>query len=285
MTTLLKRNAMLYFRDKVNLLLSLLAIFIIIALYGLFLGNVWGDDRIRALPEVDALRQSWLTAGILAVSAITTSMGAFGVIVDDRDKKMDKGFYASKIKRSHITSAYILNAFIVGVIMTIITAIPLSIFIIAIGGTALTFLSYVKAAGIILLASLSGTAMVCFIISMLKSRNASSTASTIMGTLIGFLMGIYLPIGTLPDAVQTAIKIFPPSHAASLLRQIFMEMPMQVTFEGVPTEYLEGFKEAMGVVYTFGEHVITPFVSIIYLIVSALIFYGLSLINMRRRKS
>jgi len=282
MGILLKRNIKLYFRDKINLLFSLLAIFIIIALYTLFLGNVWGDDALRALPEADILRQSWLTAGILAVSTVTTSMGAFAVIIDDRAKKINKGFYASPVKRSHITSGYILSAFFVGVIMTVVTAIPLGIYIIAIGGEFLPPLAYFKIAGLILLSSLSSTAMVCFITSFLKSYSAFSTISTIMGTLIGFLMGIYLPIGVLPEAVQTIIKLFPPSHVAMLLRQTLMETPMQRTFEGIPEEYLIEFKEVMGVVFRFGNFEISSFISVFGLIATALIFYFLSLLNMRK---
>ena len=83
MEILLKRNIKLYFRDKINLLFSLLAVFIILALYIIFLGNIWGTDEIRSLPRADVLKYSWLASGILAVATVTTSMGAFAVIVDD----------------------------------------------------------------------------------------------------------------------------------------------------------------------------------------------------------
>jgi len=282
MNVLLKRNIKLYFRDKMNLFFSLLAIFIIIALYALFLGNVWGSEEIRSLPGADVLKYSWLTAGILAVATATTSMGAFAVIVDDRAKKINKGFYASPVKRSHITGAYILSAFAIGVIMTLITATVLGIYIVAIGGELLAPISCIKVLGLILLSSLSSTAMVCFSVSLIKSYGTFSTISTISGTLIGFLTGIYLPIGTLPETVQTIIKLFPPSHAAMLLRQTIMEIPMQRTFEDIPAEHLEEFREMMGIVFRFGNFEVSPLTSIIGLMASALLFYGLSLLNMRK---
>ena len=177
---------------------------------------------------------------------------------------------------------YILSGFIIGVIMTIVTAVPLGIYIVAIGGEPLAFTAYFQVFGLILLSSLSSTAMVCFIVSFLKSYSAFSTVSTILGTLIGFLMGIYLPIGVLPGAVQTVVKLFPPSHAAMLLRQVIMENPMQTTFEGIPREYLIEFQEMMGIVFRVGETEITPIMSIVGLMASALVFYGLSLLNMRK---
>ena len=287
MRTLLKRNIKLYFRDKINLLLSLLAIFIIIILYAAFLGNVWGTEITWALPdtEADVLKYSWLTAGILAVATATTAMGAFSVVVNDRVKKIHQGFYASPVSRRSITSGYVLSAFIIGVMISLVAFALLSIFIIFIvGGEPLAPLGYLHAVGIILLSSLTNTAMVCFIVSFLKSHGAFTTASTILGTLIGFLMGIYLPIGALPETVQTVIKIFPSSHAAVLLRQILMDEPMQLSFADIPPEQLESFQEMMGITYQFGDHEISSLVSIIILLGSALVFYGLSLLNMRRMR-
>jgi len=282
MNIFLKRNIKLYFRDRTNFLISLLAIVIVIALYALFLGNVWGYYGIMDLPEIEILRDSWLAAGILAVATITTSMGAFAVIVDDRTKKINKGFYASPVKRSHITAGYILSAFSIGVIMTIITAIPLGIYILARGGQALTLTAYLQVIGIILLSSLSSTAIVCFIVSFLRSHSAFTTASTIVGTLVGFLMGIYLPMGVLPEAVQTVMRLFPPSHAAALLRQAIMDGQMQRTFENAPVEHLEYFQEVMGVTFQFGDFEVTPFISVMVLLASGVVFYGLSLLNMRK---
>jgi len=282
MRTLLKRNIKLYFRDKPNLLISLLAIAIIIVLYTLFLGNFWGDELLQALPGYEVLKFGWLAAGILAVAAVTTSMGAFAVLMEDRTKKIYKGFFVSPLKRSGITGGYIFSAFTIGVIMSMLAAILLGIYIIAIGGELMGLIAYLQIMGVILLSSLSSTAMVCFIVSLLRSNSAFNTASTILGTLVGFLMGIYLPVGTLPEAMQMVIKLFPPSHTAMLFRQVIMENPMQAAFEGIPTEYLEEFQETMGVVYKFGDFESTPLISIIVLVGSAVIFYGLSLLNIRK---
>ena len=116
--------------------------------------------------------------------------------------------------------------------------------------------------------------------SFFKSTSAFTTASTVIGTLIGFLTGIYLPIGALPASVQTVIKIFPVSHAASLFRQVLMEVPMKNSFEGIPVNYLNEFKEYMGVTFSFGGTAVTPIMSIIILACTAIVFYGLSIFNM-----
>jgi multidrug/hemolysin transport system permease protein len=283
MKIFLKRNLLLFFRDRTAVLFSLLAILIIIVLYAVFLGDVWLDSDLESIEGAATLMDSWIIAGILAVASVTTTLGAFGVMVDDKVKKISKDFNASPIRRSSITGGYIGSAFLIGVIMSLVTFVIGDFYIAARGGEWLSPFACLQVFLIILLAVFANTAMVCFIVSLLKSYNAFTTVSTIIGTLIGFLTGIYLPIGVLPDAVQTVIKVFPPSHAASLFRQVFMEAPMQKSFTGIPVNYLQEFKENVGVVFQFGGNEVLPWLNILILVAAAAVFYGLALLNISRK--
>ena len=284
MKTLLKRNLKIYFRDRVNMLLSLLSIFVIIGLYIVFLGNNWREVLMADLIDADVLLYSWLAAGIVAVATITTTLGAFSVIIDDRINKLDKGFYASPVTRKSIVSAYLLSAFVVGLIMSSITFILFSLYILFIGGSLLSPVGYLQVLGVLVVSTLSGTAMVCFIASFIKSSSAFTSISTILGTLVGFLAGIYFPIGVLPESVQVVIRLFPPSYGGMLLRRILMETPIENSFYGIPAGYIEEFRETMGIVYMFGDFEVTPLMSVMILLGTAVIFFSLSLLNMRKMK-
>jgi len=283
MMVFMQRNLKLFFRDRSAVLFSLLAVFIIIALYAVFLGDVWLDS-MKALANVDFLMNTWLVAGLLAVASVTTTMGAFGVMIEDKVKKIDKDFYSSPIKRSSLTGGYLGSALLIGIIMSLVTFAAAEIYIVLSGGAWLDAVSCLKIVLLIFLSTLMNTSLVCFIVSFINSNQAFSTVSTIIGTLIGFFTGIYLPIGSLPASVQTLIKVFPPSHAAALFRQVLMEAPMQDSFNGIPVQYLNEFKYHMGVTYSFGGHEITPLVSILILIGTSAAFYGLSILNMSRNR-
>ncbi|MDD2621285.1 MAG: ABC transporter permease [Syntrophomonadaceae bacterium] len=277
-----KRNIMIFFKDRSAVFFSLLSVFIIIGLYVLFLGDVW----VSSLPGIDNakyLMNSWIVAGLLAVTSITAAMGAFGIMVEDKTKKIAKDFYASPLKRSSIIGGYLLSSLFIGVIMSIVALVLGEIYIIASGGELLPAVVVLKLIGVLMITCLANTALVCFMVSFFNSQNAFTTASTIIGTLIGFITGIYLPIGNLPEAVQLVIKIFPLSHGAALLRQIMMDEPISAAFANVPSGYIEGFKEAMGVVYRFGDYTVTPWVSLEVLILTAVIFYMLAMLNIRRK--
>ena len=272
MKSMLTRNVKLYFRDKANVFFSMLSIIMIIVLFMIFLGQGnWGGADIL---------NSWLMAGVLGVAAVTTSMGAFTVMVEDKVGKITKGFYASPIKRSHIAASYILSPFIVSVIMTVLTAIGFGIYITVSGGDLPYAAGIFQIAGLIFLSSIMATAMVSFIVSFVKTNSVFGTVSAILGTLIGFLMGIYMPIGQLPGPIQTIIMIFPPSHAAMLYRRILMERPLEAAMTAAPEamDWVQ-LKQTLGVVFTFGDFEITPIMSIVYLAVSAVVFFGLSVMK------
>ncbi|WP_069999108.1 ABC transporter permease [Cellulosilyticum sp. I15G10I2] len=283
MLNLAQRNLKIFFRQKSTVFFSLLGIFVIIGLYVLFLGNVWIDYIPESLPEARNLMNNWIIAGIVSVASITTAMGAFGTMIEDKVQKTSKDFYSSPIKRSQIVGGYILSALIIGFIICLITFILGETYIMISGGTPLSFISLVTLLGIMFLSVLSSSCLVFFIVSFFESTSAFATASTILGTLVGFLTGIYLPIGTLPQSVQWVIKLFPVSHAGALMRQVMLKEPIATSFLGVPENYITAFKEMMGVTYTYGDYTATALVHILVLIGTAAIFFTLALWNISRK--
>ncbi|MEK3883383.1 ABC transporter permease [Paenibacillus sp. PL2-23] len=276
-----KRNLKLFFRDRTGVLMSFMSVFIILGLYVLFLGETLSSN----LPDVEGakfLLNSWVMAGILAVTTVTATLGAFGVMVDDRARGLLKDFTAAPVKRQHIVGGYILSACSIGMILSVVTLLMAELYIIAFGGQWLSFWSIIQVIGILALSVLTGGSIMFFITSMLRTISAFTTASTIIGTLIGFLTGIYIPIGTLPVAMQWVIKLFPISHAGALLRSVMVEEPMAQAFDGAPEEAIREFKVDMGVVFDFGGSLSTMGTSLAVLAGTTLVFCLLSIAIMRR---
>ena len=282
MMALVSRNLKVYFRDKASVFFSLMAVFIIFALYLLFLGDVW----ISNLPQVSgakALMDSWIIAGLLAVTSVTTVMGAFGTMVDDRAHKIIKDFDASPISKGKIVGGYELASFLIGTMMSLLTFALGELYIVVRGGALLAPVAMLQIVGLVLLSSLCNTALISFLISFFKSQNAFGTASSILGTLVGFLTGIYMPIGMLPGAVQTVIKVFPVSHAALLMRQVMMAEPMKQVFGNAPQGITQGFEDMMGLVFRFGDQAVPVAISLVILVGTALLFYGLSILRFSQK--
>jgi len=280
------RNLKVFFKDKTSVFFSLLSVFIIIGLYAFFLGDVWVESlEAEGITNARYLMDSWIMAGLLAVSSFTTTMGAFGTMVDDKTKKISKDFISSPLKRTSIAGGYVLSSFIIGVIMCLITLVLAEVYVLSNGGELMNFITLIKTLGLIILATFTNTSIILFLVSLFKSANAFATASTIVGTLIGFVTGIYLPIGNLPATIQWIIKLFPVSHAAALMRQTMMADAMNLSLAGAPTEVIADFENTMGVTFKFGSSTATPIISIIVLIATAAVFYILAVISLSKKNN
>ncbi|HPW00815.1 MAG TPA: ABC transporter permease, partial [Oscillospiraceae bacterium] len=131
-----KRNLLIFFRDKAAVFFSLLAVFLIIGLYALFLGDVWVSG-FSGMSGVRYLMDSWIMAGLMAVTSVTTTMGAFGIMVDDKTKKIIKDISSSPLKRGKIAGGYILSSYLIGCIMSFVALALAEIYIVADGGELL----------------------------------------------------------------------------------------------------------------------------------------------------
>lgn len=282
MTAFMKRNLKLYIRDRGAVAFSLLAVVIVIALYVLFLGDVYTGD----LGNVDGAKEmmdSWVMAGVLAITSMTTTLGILGNLVRDREERTVKDFYIAPVKRWHIAGGYLLSAYLVGVIMSLLAFLFAEGYIAGNGGVLLAPGAVVRIVGMILLTSFMNTAFMLFIVTCLKSQNAYTTASTVIGTLIGFLTGIYLPVGMLPEAVQWIIRAFPVSHAALIFRNIMMGAVMERAFDGAPAETVSAVKEHLGIVYSLGGRELPVGASLIFMLATGILFFTAACIRLSRK--
>lgn len=277
------RNFKLFFKDKASVFFSLMSVLIIIGLYALFLGDVWTSGL--AFDGARDIMDNWIVAGLLAVTSITTTMGAYGTMVEDKAKKINKDFIASPLKQSSIVGGYILSAYVIGFIMSILALILGEIYVIANGGTAIPFITLLEVIGIMLLSTLAGSSLILFLVSFFSSNNAFATASAIIGTIIGFLTGIYLPIGQLPDGMQWVVKLFPVSHSAVLLRQKLMAAPIAKHLANAPPEVIDELSAELGMTFHFGDTILPEYASYLILAGTALLFFGLSVLVLSRKKN
>jgi len=262
----------------------MLGVFIIILLYLTFLGDMmvaYAAEEFSEVPDLNVrfMMDSWIMAGVVSVATITTTLGSYGVIVTDNTSKVINDFKVSPIRRSTIVFAYIISAFIVGVIMSMISLAFGEIYIILLGGELISFLGLIKTLGVITLSVLMSSSVVFFIITFIKSNNAFGAVSTVFGSIIGFLMGVYIPIGNLPEGLQSVIKFFPFSHSAVMLRQVMMSEAVDLTY--MPQEFVL----FTGINLQIGETTLTIFMHVVYMLAISLAFFGLGVLRVNRKRS
>ncbi|MDR1158202.1 MAG: ABC transporter permease [Oscillospiraceae bacterium] len=283
MTALWRRNLLVFFRDRVSVFFSFLGVIVIIGLYVLFLGDLMLSD-MSGIPGSRFLMDSWIMAGMLAATGVTTTLGALGTMVTDRAQGITRDLSATPISRRALAGSYVAGAYVIGVLLTLVSLVFAELYIVAYGGRLLPAGALCKLLGLILLSVFASSGPLFFLTTFLKSTSAFATVSTILGTLIGFLTGIYIPIGSLPAAVQFVVKAFPISHAGVLFRQVMMEVPLAASFAAAPPEALSDFRTEMGVVFLSGETEIPWGVSVLILLATGFVFYLLSVARLSKKR-
>lgn len=285
---LASRTIKVFLRDRTAVFFSMLSVFIIIGMYAIFLGST----TVRSLqsfvgPEVEGVRwvvDAWIMAGILIVNSITVTLGVFGIMIDDENRKRLSGFLVAPVSRGKLVAGYLVAAIVVGILLSVLALVLAEIYILSNGGGLLTLFGLLKVLGLLVYNVISSACLVFFIVSLIHTASGFSTFSTILGTIIGFITGIYLPIGVLPEALQTVVKFVPATHAAALMRQLMMEEALAKAFVNMPPQAYDEFTTVYGVRIFANTREILPPVMLLVIGGSGLLFLVISIFTMSRRK-
>ena len=247
MLALLKRNFILYFRNRSGVFFSLLGALISFLLYIIFLQKNL-TDAWSQLPDNTNLLNNWLMGGTLAVTGITTSFTALTQMVQDRENQVDQDLFLTDLGSWGLQVSYLISSITISFVM--------QVFMFAVMGLYFKespVISHLpEIALIMLLSSLLSSLINILLIYRFQSVDSLGKLATIVGTASGFLVGTYVPIGVLPDFAQIIMKCTPATYIASLYRQVLMKEPLETTFTG-NSGLLQEFQEKMGIQINWQE--------------------------------
>ena len=231
MIALIRRDLLLYFRNRSGVLFSLMGAMISFILYLVFLKNSIQADW-QALPGSDVLLDQWLIGGTLAITGITTTLAGLTQVVADRETQVRQDLLQTDIGNTRLTVSYLAGASLIGTLMQGIRfVVMLGYFHMQDGlnvtGEQLGWLLEVMGLNAVL-----STAINAIVINFVKHMSSLSSLATVIGTGAGFLVGGLIPIGTLPDLAQKLIKLTPGSYIAALNRQLLMQTSLTDAFAG-----------------------------------------------------
>lgn len=268
MLELISRNRKVYTRDRLAFFMSFLSVIILILVYQIFLGQIQIDAIKEALNSDTASTDTiqmvnyWLISGLTTIISMTSTLGAFGVMVSDREKKLSEDFKVSPVSNFKIELSYAIFAILFGIVMTMFSCI------FAIGmfngfSSLLDFstMDYLSILGVVSMGTVLAATIILPILAFIRTSSAFTTLSTIVGTFIGFISGVYLSIGSVGESLQHIMTWFPLTQVNALLKQILMKYAISKVFDKVPTSIVTNYKESYGVILQnpSGEHLSTQF--------------------------
>ena len=201
MLALLKRNFILYFRNRSGVFFSLLGALISFLLYIIFLQKNLTDSWSQ-LPDNTNLLNDWLMGGTLAVTGMTTSFTALTQMVQDRENQVDQDLFLTDLGNWGLQASYLISSIVISFIMQVFMYAVMSFYF-----KESPVISHLpEIALIMLLSSLLSSLVNVLLIYRFQSVDSLGKLATIVGTASGFLVGTYIPIGVLPDSAQLFMK-------------------------------------------------------------------------------
>lgn len=218
------RNLRIFFRDRMNVVFSLLGALILFALYALFLGNLQVEALAQSLPgagsaQVQTFVDSWMFAGVVLITTVTSGLGALAAVVDDGQSGRFREFLVAPIRRAQLVAGYLLAAVTVAIALSAIVFVLSLAYLGLLRGAWLEADQVLRALGIVVMSCIAFTAFSALMVSFVRTSGAYSALATIVGTVLGFVAAAYLPMGALPSGVGSVVAALPFAQAGMLLRR------------------------------------------------------------------
>ena len=235
---LTKRHFLVFFKNKIRVLYTLLVPIIILLVYILFLRNlelstvqnILYELEVEATPElttyINTLVDSWMLSGIIILSTITISIQTNNIIINDKENGVNRDFASSPIKNSYLIGSYFLFNFIVTMFLCLIVMLICFVYLAIMCEFFLTFIDFLIAFGVLTLSTATSTLLTIFICSFIKHESTLASIIAVFSTVAGFVIGAYMPLSMFPDWFRNICGFVPGTYSTDLMRFAFMATPL-----------------------------------------------------------
>lgn len=289
---LIKRNIKLFFKDKGMFFTSLITPGILLILYATFLGNIYRDSFLSALPQgftlpegvIDGLVGGQLVSSILAVSCVTVAFCSNFLMVQDKASGTIRDLRMSPVKSSVLSMSYYI-ATLISTLMICFTATGICLGYLGIVGWYMTATDVCLLFLDVFLLVLFGTALSSLINLFLSTQGQMSAVGTVMSAGYGFICGAYMPISSFGEGLQKVLLFLPGIYGTSLIRNHTVRGVLEEMQDtGVPAAVVSGIRDSLDCnLYFFEHHVDIPLMYLILGATIAVLVGGYILLNGLRK--
>ena len=250
---LTKRNIKVYFSDKSMFFVSLITPLILLVLYSSFLGNIFKESFISAIPEgvevsdklIHALVSGQIISSLLSVSAVTVAFTSNLLMVNDKVNGSIKDINITPINKWIKSLSYFTASFISTIIINLV-ALGLCLLYTYKVGWFYSFNDILILILDIVILTLFGTSLSSIINFGLKSQGAASAVGTIVSSGYGFICGAYMPISSFNQTLQRVLLFMPGTYGTSIIKNHSLNPILnELSKAHIPNEVIENIKTSL----------------------------------------
>ena len=285
MWELVLRNTKMYFKDMGMFLTSLITPAILLILFMTFLGSIYKDSFVSAIPKglevsdklISGLVAGQLSSAMLATSCVTVAFCSNLLMVQDRANGTRKDLIVSPIKKTTLGLSYflasILSTLIVNLAATMICFIYIGCmgWFLSVGESLLSILD-------VILLTLFGVSLASCINYFLNTQGQASAVGTIVSSCYGFVCGAYMPISSYGKGLQNLMAFLPGTYGTSLIRNHMMNGALDSLSEQLPSEAIKAMKDSVDVNLYFFDNSVEVWQMYLILLSFIVLFIALYLV-------
>jgi len=250
-TAILSRNLLKLRRDRMKLFLNLF-------MSGLFLFIFSFVIKSTASGLDHPL--NYLISGIIIMTVFQSALSNSMNILEDISSGFMKEILVAPINRWQIAIGHVLSAMVVSVIQGLIIVI-IGIFM----GLNIGPMQGIAMVGLMLLVGLTFSALGLYLATLSKESGNFQLLITIVSFPLTFLSGAYIPTMALPGILLPFVYLNPLTYTTAAFRYVALNLGNMNT---------AGLVKA-GVAFNINGFIITPFMSILLIVVMSAVFFSL----------
>jgi len=250
-TAILSRNLLKLRRDRLKLFLNLFMSGLFLFIFS-FVINSTGPGLEHPL--------NYLISGIIIMTVFQSALSNSMNILEDISSGFMKEILVAPIDRWQIAIGHVLSAMVVSVIQGLIIVI-IGIFM----GLNIGLVQGIAMVGLMLLVGLTFSALGLYLATLSKESGNFQLLITIVSFPLTFLSGAYIPTMALPGILLPFVYLNPLTYTTAAFRYVALNLGNMNT---------AGLVKA-GVAFNINGFIITPFMSILLIIVMSVVFFGL----------
>lgn len=285
MCELVLRNTKMYFKDMGMFLTSLITPAILLILFMTFLGSIYKDSFVSAIPKelevsdklINGLVAGQLSSAMLATSCVTVAFCSNLLMVQDRANGTRKDLIVSPIKKTTLGLSYFL-ASILSTLIVNLTATMICFIYIGCMGWFLSVGEALLAILDVILLTLFGVSLASCINYFLNTQGQASAVGTIVSSCYGFVCGAYMPISSYGKGLQNLMAFLPGTYGTSLIRNHMMNGALDSLSEQLPSEAIKAMKDSVDVNLYFFDNSVEVWQMYLILLSFIVLFIALYLV-------
>jgi len=248
---ILSRNLIKLRRDRMKLFLNLFMSGLFLFIFSFVI-----KSTARGLDHP----MNYLISGIIIMTVFQSALSNSMNILEDITSGFMKEILVAPVNRWQIATGHVLSAMTVSVIQGLIIVV-IGIFM----GLDIDLVHGIAMVGLMLLVGLTFSALGLYLATLTKESSNFQLLIMIVTFPLTFLSGAFIPTMALPGLLKPFVFINPLTYTTAAFRFVALHL------ENMPAA---GLVKA-GVAFDINGFIITPFMSILFIIVMCVLFFSL----------